>query len=138
MRRSRGRVVVLSNNSGSLFGYADTLNKLGYYTLSLCSHVNDVVELLETGRRFEFMVYDALNPDTDAHSLQMIASYRAITSIISISDVNSRQRQDLIMWARTHQVPLQGVLQAPLRSPELYQLLACFRAMAMNDGVAGV
>lgn len=123
MRRSRGKVVVLSANSSSLFGYAGTLNTLGYYTLSLCNHVSEVVKLLEAGRRFEYLVYDALDPGTDTHSLQEIARYRSIVSIIAISDVNSRQRQRLMLWARTHQVPLQGVLQTPLRFPELHELL---------------
>ena len=125
MRGSRGKVVVLSGNPGSLFGYAGTLNNLGYYTINLCNHVSEIVTLLETGRRFEYLVYDALGSGSDAHALLRLSRYRAISSIIAISDVSSQQRQRLLIWARTHQVPLQGVLQSPLRSPELHELIGC-------------
>jgi hypothetical protein len=125
MHGSRGKVVVLSANPGSLLGCAGMLNNLGYYTISLCSHVSEIVALLETGRRFEYLVYDAFDSGSDAHALVRLSRYRAISSIIAISGVNSQQRQRLLIWARTHQVPLQGVLQTPLRSPELHELIGC-------------
>lgn len=123
MRKGRGRIVVLSKNSSSLFGYASTLNELGYYSLSLCNHVWEVVDLLEAGKRFEYLVFDAFELEIDARPLQEIARHCAIFSIIAVADVNSLQRQGLILWARTHEIPLRGVLQTPLRPPELQELI---------------
>ncbi|WP_280043614.1 hypothetical protein [Pseudomonas sp. Hg5Tf] len=123
MHVSKGDLVILSSNSTSLFGYARTLNKLGYYTLSLCNNVSEVVRLLETGRCFECLIYDDLDPGPDTHALQEIVRYRAIDSIIAISDVNSQQRQAILAWARNHEVPIKGVLQMPLRFPELREVI---------------
>lgn len=125
MGRGRGKVVVFSKHSGALFGYASTLNTLGYYSLSLCHHLNEVIELLEKRKRFEYLIFDAFDLGLDAGALQELVRYRAIDSIIAVADVNSRQRQSVIFWARAHEIPLGGVLQTPLRSPELLGVMEC-------------
>jgi len=123
VRTSRGKVVILSKNSSSLFVYADALNKLGFYTLSLCNQVSEVMALLDEGRRYEYLLYDALDSEVDAHSLQAITKYRSVATIIAIADANSRQRQSLLLWAKTHKIPLRGILQKPLRRGELREFI---------------
>ncbi|MNJ50189.1 hypothetical protein D3C77_454520 [compost metagenome] len=123
MRKGMGKIVVLNRNLSSLFGYAEALNEMGYYSISLCTNVNEVVDLLKAGEYFEYLVYDAFDLSTDASYLEMIARFCAIFSIVAVSDVNSTQRQNLILWARNYAIPLRGVLQAPLRSAELYELI---------------
>lgn len=128
MRKARRKIAVLSKNSLSLFGYACILNKKGYYSLSLCNHGSEVIELLEVGKRFDYLVYDAFDLTIDGELLKEITEYRAIGSVIAMSDVNSLQRQGLSMWARANDIPLRGVLQSPLRAPELFELIECYDA----------
>lgn len=123
MRKGRSRIVVLSNSSNSHFGYAGILNKLGYYSVSLCSGVREVVGLLGAGARFKLLLYDGFDLRKDANHLQMLVKYNAIESIIAVADVNSQQRKKIILWAKEHGLPLGGVLQAPLRSNELHELI---------------
>lgn len=131
MRQGREKIVVLSKNSSSLFGYAKTLNDLGFYSLSLCNHVREVVDQLESGKFFEYMIYDAFDLKRDSTSISMVTKYCGIFSIIAIADVNSQQRQKLFLWAKTHEIPLRGVLQTPLRSPELYKLIGSIQGMQL-------
>lgn len=123
MNSRKGKAIILSKNSSALFIYAGALNNLGFYTLNLCSQVSEVLDLLALGTRFEYLVYDDLAGDVDTYCLQAINQYRAIASIIAIADVNSQQRKSLFLWARDHKVPLQGVLQKPLRQGELRELI---------------
>ncbi|WLH26064.1 hypothetical protein PSH76_09630 [Pseudomonas sp. FP215] len=123
VRKGRSHMVVLSKNSGSLFGYAGTLNELGYYSVSLCVCVQEVADLLGAGGRIEYLVYDGFDLGKDADRLQMLIKHNAINSIIAVADVNSRQRKKIMLWARAYRVPLRGVLQAPLRPGELHELI---------------
>ncbi|MDF3202871.1 hypothetical protein P3C29_29700 [Pseudomonas sp. 1912-s] len=123
MRKGMGKIIVLNRNLSSLFGYAEVLNEMGYYSLSLCTNINEVFDLLKAGENFEYLVYDAFDLSKDANYLEMIAGFCAIFSIVTVSDVNSTQRQSVILWARSYAIPLRGVLQAPLRSAELYELI---------------
>lgn len=123
MRKGKSCFVVLSRNAGSLFGYAETLNKLGYYSVSLCARVCEIIDMLEAGASFEYLVYDDFDLGKDANHLQMLGKHDAISSIIAVSDVNSEQRKKMILWAQAQRVPLRGVLQAPVRSLELYDLV---------------
>lgn len=123
MRNAKNKIAVLSANSSSLLAYAGALNTLGYYSISLSDRATEVIGLLSAGKRFNFLIYDGFELNTDANSLQAIANYRAVDSIITIADVNSHQRQHLMSWAKKHDIPLAGVLQSPLRPPELQLLL---------------
>jgi len=123
VRKGRSRVVVLCNSSGSHFGYAETLNKLGYYSVSLCSRVAEVVCLLELGIRFEYLVYDGFDLRKHADHLKKLVKHNGIGSIIAVSDVNSRECKTIFLWAKDQEIPLGSVLQAPLRSNELYKLI---------------
>ncbi|MBU4630953.1 hypothetical protein HRJ41_26115 (plasmid) [Pseudomonas sp. BF61] len=123
MGNSTSCIAVLSKNFGSLFGYAGTFNELGYYSVSLCVRVQEVADLLVAGARFEHLVYDGFDLEKDAGHLQMLVKHDAISSIIAVADVNSQQRKKIILWAKDHRVPLRGVLQAPLRSSELHELV---------------
>ena len=95
MHMGRNRIVVLSKNSGSLFGYAGALNKLGYYSVSLCVHVRELVGLLEVGAHFEYLIYDGFDLGKNAEHLKMLAEHNAIASIIAVADVNSLQHKKL-------------------------------------------
>ena len=123
MRKGMGKIVVLNRNFSSLYRYAEELNKVGYYSLSSYTNINEVVDLLEAGEHFEYLVYDSFDLDMDAGYLKMLARFCAIFSIVAVSDVNSTQRQNLILWARSYAIPLRGVLQSPLRTAELYELV---------------
>lgn len=123
MLKGRSRVVVLGNSSGSHFGYAETLNKLGYYSVSLCSCVGEVICLLEVGIRFEYLVYDGFDFRKHADHLKKLVKYNGIGSIIAVADVNSRECKKIFLWAKDNGIPLGGILQAPLRSNELYKLI---------------
>lgn len=123
MYKDGSRIVVLSKSPSSLFGYAGALNELGYYSVSLCVRVQEVVGLLEAGARFKYLVFDAFDLGKDAGHLQMLVEHKSIISIIAVADVNSQQRKKMILWAKAHRVPLRGVLQAPLRSSELHELI---------------
>ncbi|NMY86930.1 hypothetical protein HBR93_22795 [Pseudomonas sp. WS 5411] len=123
MRKGRSHVVVLSKSSGSLFGYAGALNELGYFSVRLCARIQEVADLLATGACFEYLVYDGFDLGKDADHLQMLVKHNAIVSIIAVADVNSQQRKKMILWAKAHRVPLRGVLQTPLRSSELHELI---------------
>ncbi|MFO2465646.1 hypothetical protein OOJ96_19885 [Pseudomonas sp. 15FMM2] len=114
---------MLSKSPGSLFGYAGALNELGYYSVSLCARAREVADLLEAGARFEYLVYDGFDLGKNAGYLQMFVKHNAIISVIAVADVNSQQRKKIILWAKVHRVPLRGVLQAPLRSNELHELI---------------
>ena len=123
MHMGRNRIVVLSKNSGSLFGYAGALNKLGYYSVSLCVHVRELVGLLEVGAHFEYLIYDGFDLGKNAEHLKMLAEHNAIASIIAVADVNSLQHKKIILGSKAQGVPLQGVLQGPLRLSELHELI---------------
>lgn len=124
MSRGFEKVAVLSENCSALLAYTRTLNDLGYYKISLSNCAAEIIALLETGRHFDFLIYDAFDLSTHSFALQAITKYRAITSIIMVADVNSRQREDLTLWARAQRVPMPGVLQSPLRWLELKCLMA--------------
>lgn len=123
MRKGRSHIVVLSKSSGSLFGYAGTLNELGYYSVSLCACTREVADLLGARRRVEYLIYDGFDLGKDADRLQVLMKHNAINSIIAVADVNSRQHKKIVLWAKAYRVPLRGVLQAPLRSSELHDLI---------------
>ena len=124
MRRERAvKLAVLCENGSSLLGIAAALNELGYYSLSLCSSVAELIQLLETRTSFEYLVFDNFDFVSDAVHLKVIADYSLVSSVIAISDVNSRQRKNVFQWAWAHQVPLKGVLQAPVRFAELKALI---------------
>lgn len=132
MGEKRERVVVLSENFGSFLGYASLLNELGYYSVSLAGSVREMEQMLDAGRRFACLVFDGFDLALDARHLQTFTRFGAITSIIVVADVNSLQRQQMFVWARTHGVPLRGVLQAPLRPRELEVLLRR-RGLSVNQ-----
>lgn len=123
MRNGRSYIAVLSKSSGSLFGYAGTLNELGYYSVCLCVCVQEVADLLGAGGRVDYLIYDGFDLSKDADRLQMLIKHNAINSIIAVADVNSRQHKKIVLWAKACRVPLRGVLQAPLRSSELHELI---------------
>ncbi|WP_330210844.1 hypothetical protein [Pseudomonas sp. AM4(2022)] len=127
MHTGSGRILIVSKNPSTLFAYARTLNHLGYFLLCLCNNVSEVVDALEAGKHFEYLVYDAFDLPNDAENLKLFTRYRAILSVVAIADVNSQQRQNLILWAKAHDIPLRGVLQTPLRPLELYALIGCGR-----------
>lgn len=124
MSRGFEKVAVLSENSGALLAYTRTLNDLGYYSISLSNSVAELVARLDAGGHFDFLIYDAFELTTHSFALQAITKYCAITSIIMVADVNSRQRHDLTLWARVQRVPMPGVLQLPLRLLELKSLMS--------------
>ena len=123
MGRGFEKVVVCSSNYSALLAHACMLNHLGYYSISLRTRITEVIDLLKEGKHFELMIFDSFELSTDASALQIIARFRAITSIILMTDVNSEQRQHLILWARTRRLPLQGILQLPIRLLELKALM---------------
>lgn len=100
MRKVKSCFVVLSRNAGSLFGYAEALNKLGYYSVSLCARVCEIIDMLEAGASFEYLFYDDFDLGKDANHLQMLGKHNAISSIIAVSDVNSEQGKKLFCGRR--------------------------------------
>jgi hypothetical protein len=122
-RKAESKVVVLCENASSQFGLAGTLNDFGYYCICLCSTVAEVVTLLAAGKHYEYLIYDGFDLATDNKSLQEIARYAAVASVIVISDVNSQERQGAFQWAKQKKIPLLGVLQAPVRPSELGVLI---------------
>lgn len=122
MREGSGKVAVLCENLGSLIGFTRVLNELGYYSLSLCNSVPELIELLEAGGTFEYLIFDGFDLGKNSLHLETIAYRFAVTSIIVIADVNSVQREGVFRWAGEHQISL-GVLQAPMRLSELQRLI---------------
>lgn len=125
MHKKDARLMVYCRNAGSLIGHAIRLNMLGYYRLSLCGSAEEVVELLELGARFRFLIFDGFDLDADAQSLKEFAWFDAVDDFIVVSDVNSEQCLGVIRWGREFDVPLRAVLQAPLRDHELAQAVGC-------------
>lgn len=118
-----GKVVVFCENASSLFRIAAALNELGYYSVSLCSSIAELTELLEQGRRFEYLIFDDFDLVLSVQHLKLVAEYAAVSSVVTVSDVNSQQRKCIFQWARSHEIPLTGVLQAPFRLLELEALI---------------
>ncbi|WP_050999743.1 hypothetical protein [Pseudomonas chlororaphis] len=118
-----GKVVVLCKNVSSLLRHASLLNELGYYSVSLCCSVAELIDLLEAGKKFRYLIFDGFDFVVDARHLEVISWSAAVGSIVAISDVNSMQRERVFRWARQYEIPLLGVLQAPLRFPELQLLM---------------
>jgi len=123
--RGNGKVVVLCGHFISLIGYSRTFNELGYYSVSLCSSSQEVLDLLRAGRTFEYLVFDAFDIGRDAAHLERIAGHGAIGAIVLVADVNSQQRRQVFHWAKSRKVPLLGVLQVPLRLQELHEVIGC-------------
>jgi hypothetical protein len=117
------KIAVLSTHPGSLLSFTGLLNDLGYYSISLCSSTAQLIALLEMGKSFCHLIVDAFEMEVNAHSLEEVAWFQAISSFTLIADVNSAQRQDIFQWAEEQGVPLRGVLQAPLRVMEFRSLM---------------
>ncbi|MBU4634021.1 hypothetical protein [Pseudomonas chlororaphis] len=122
MREWSGKVAVFCENPGLLIEFTRVLNELGYYSLSLCKSVPELIELFEAGGAFEYLIFDGFELGTNSQHLETIAYRFAVTSIIVIADVNSIQRECVFRWASEHRISL-GVLQAPLRLSELQLLI---------------
>jgi len=134
VEKANEKVVVLCRNASSLLGFSRTLNDLGYYSVSLCGSIEQLVELLEAGKTYRYLVFDDFKLGVDAQPLEDIAWYRAIASMIIVADANSTQRQRVFHWARAREIPLLGVLQAPLRIAELGALMGCCGALEGERG----
>jgi CheY-like chemotaxis protein len=120
----KGKIAVLGIHPGSLLNYWSALNELGHYSVVLSGSVEELVELLERGERFELLLVDDLGKSLHTRSLELLAWYEAIGSIIAVADANSQERQALFRWARAQRIPLLGVLQAPFRPKELARLMS--------------
>ncbi|WP_147459069.1 hypothetical protein [Pseudomonas sp. AOB-7] len=123
MHKDGASVMVYCRNAGSLIGYAARLNVLGHFRLSLCGSAAEVVELLEAGRKFRFLIYDDFGLDTHALTLSEFAWFEAFEGVVVIADVNSEQRSEIYRWAKGEGLPLRAILQAPLRDYELAQVV---------------
>jgi hypothetical protein len=124
MSRHRcGKVAVVCENAGALLRYAAALNDLGYFTLSLCGSASELIGLFKTGKQFEYVIFDGFDLGVDAEIMKQIVGCATITSIITVSDVNSIERKGVFLWAKQNKIPLLGVLQAPLRLSELQPLM---------------
>lgn len=123
LQKENDSAAVLSKNHGSLLSFSGLLNELGYYSISLCSSITQLTALLEMGKSFSHLIVDAFELDVNARSLEEIAWYQAISSFTLVADINSAQRQEIFRWAHEHDIPLRGVLQAPLRVGEFRNLV---------------
>ncbi|VVP55093.1 hypothetical protein PS880_05629 [Pseudomonas fluorescens] len=123
IRHGCGKVAVICENAGTLLKYTVALNDLGYYTLSLCGSAAELIGLFQAGKKFEYLIFDGFELAVDAQKMKKIVEYLAVTSIIAVSDVNSIQRKGVFHWAKQHEIPLLGVLQAPFRLSELQSLM---------------
>jgi hypothetical protein len=122
-RHGCGKVVVVCENAGTLLRYAAALNDLGYFTLSLCSSVAELIALFEVGKQFEYLIFDGFDLGVDAQKMKQIVGRVTATSIITVSDVNSIERKGVFLWAKQNKIPLLGVLQTPFRLSELQSLM---------------
>ena len=94
----KGKIAVLGIHPGSLLNYWSALNELGHYSVVLSGSVEELVELLERGERFELLLVDDLGKSLHTRSLELLAWYEAIGSIIAVADANSQERQALFRY----------------------------------------
>lgn len=123
MHDGTGKVLAFCENASSLFRIAAALNALGCYCVSLCNSIAELTRLLERRRCFEYLIFDDFDLVLCASCLKRIAEHAAVSSIVTVSDVNSQQRKSIFQWARSHEIPLACVLQAPFRQFELEALI---------------
>lgn len=120
MKDRRMEVMVFCTNTGLLLNYSRLLNAIGYFSVSLCSSMQEVLHTLERGLQFDYFIFDNFKcKGHDRHALLSLSAEPAIGKFLLVSEMTFKQRRDFSQWVEGHGVPLLNVLQQPVREAEL-------------------
>ncbi|MHC5352367.1 hypothetical protein [Metapseudomonas furukawaii] len=123
MHRSLSKTLMLCENAGNIIEYTRMMNELGFYSLTLCSHVEEALHAIREGKTFDYMVYDDFDYGVRG-CMELKELGRSIQHIILLADVTEMRRGSMLRWAWANKVPLLGLLPRPMNVNQLESLMS--------------
>lgn len=123
MHRSLSKTLILCENAGNIIEYTRMMNELGFYSLTLCSSVEEAIGAVREGKAFDYMIYDDFYYGVRS-CMELKELGGGVQHIILLADVTEMRRASMLRWAWGNKVPLLGLLPRPMNINQLESLMS--------------
>lgn len=117
-------IMVLCRHAGVLLNYSALLNEIGYFRVGLCLSIKEVVSALADTQRIDCFIVDGFRIGTaDERHLRSLNQGCVIKRFLLLGDFVFTDQPRVFAWAKTHQIPLLGMVRQPVGALDLERYL---------------